>query len=385
MSMVTIPVEPPVTEYLHAKAARAHIPLSGSFELTPLCNMACKMCYVRMTKEQQEAVHPLRTSREWLELANEAKKQGMLYLLLTGGEPFGRPDFREILSGLHQMGLIISINSNGTLIDEATVEWLKKTPPVRINITLYGASDAVYGRLCGNPCGFTQVTRAIELLRNAGISVKINCSLTPHNAEDIGEIISFCQRERLILQATSYMFPPLRRDASKVGQSERFSPEEAAYYSAKIESLQNGEEAYLEKMKEKRTEGLTGDTGEDCLETEGEGIRCRAGKCSFWVTWDGRLLPCGMMPGETVEEVFSIGFEEAWKRAGEFAASIRLPARCSGCELRDQCKSCAAMVYTESGNFHTVPEYRCRMAHVYPEACEQVEQEIRALHGKGKK
>src|SRR5699024_6376908 len=116
------------------------IPLSGTFELTPVCNMNCRMCYVRMSREEQEAVHPLRTAKEWLELGKTARDRGMLYLLLTGGEPFLRPDFREILSGLHQMGLLITINSNGTLIDESVVEWLKESPPVRINITLYGAS-----------------------------------------------------------------------------------------------------------------------------------------------------------------------------------------------------------------------------------------------------
>ena len=123
--MVQIPVEPPITEYLHRKATRNGIPLSGTFELTPVCNMNCRMCYVRMSKQQQEAIRPLRTAEEWLRLGEEAKKRGLLYLLLTGGEPFSRPDFREILSGLHKMGFIISINSNGTLIDETVVEWLR--------------------------------------------------------------------------------------------------------------------------------------------------------------------------------------------------------------------------------------------------------------------
>lgn len=206
--MIAIPVEPPITEYLHAKAARQGIPLSGTFELTPLCNMNCRMCYVRMSREQQEAIRPLRTAAQWLELGRQAKEQGLLYLLLTGGEPFLRPDFREILAGLHQMGLLISINSNGTLIDESVVRWLKETPPVRINITLYGASDETYGRLCRNPQGFTQVTRAIRLLGEAGITVKLNCSLTPHNAADLEGIFAFAKEEGLLVQATSYMFPP---------------------------------------------------------------------------------------------------------------------------------------------------------------------------------
>lgn len=376
MAMINIPVEPPVTQYLLTKASIKGIPISGTFELTPVCNMSCKMCYVRMTKEQQEKICPLRTAEEWIRLGKKARDKGMLYLLLTGGEPFLRQDFRKILSGLHQMGLVITINSNGTLIDENVVEWLKKTPPVRINITLYGASDKTYEKLCGNPKGFSQATRAIYLLKEAGINVKINCSLTPYNAEDLEAIFKYCQKEHLIIQATSYMFPPLRRDRSKVGQNDRFSPKEAAYYSAKIESLLNGEEVFLNRQKSKKLPGLSVDTGEDCQETEGEGIRCRAGKCSFWVTWDGRFLPCGMLPGDHALNVFEAGFDAAWEQTKKEAAAIRLPARCKNCSLKDQCRACAAMVYTESGDYRKVPEYRCRMAHAYPSACQKLAEEI---------
>lgn len=376
--MITTPVEASLTNYLYTRASRNGMPLSGTFELTPCCNMACKMCYVRKTKEEQEKIAPLRTAKEWLELGKTAREQGMLYLLLTGGEPFLRPDFQEILSGLHRMGLLISINSNGTLIDEETVEWLKETPPVRINITLYGASDETYARLCGNPKGFTQTARAIRLLKEAGIQVKINCSVTPYNVDDLEGIYAFAREEGLLVQATSYMFPPLRRDTSMVGQNDRFSPQEAAYQSACILALDLGEDEFLRRVS--RDESLAFPQGieEDCpeIDGEGDGIRCRAGKCSFWITWDGRMLPCGMFPEGNAQNVFQIGFEKAWKQVHEEALAIRLPAKCSGCTLRDQCKACAAMVMTESGNFHTVPEYRCKMAKAHGAACRQKGQEI---------
>jgi len=376
--MITTPVEASLTNYLYTKASRNGMPLSGTFELTPCCNMACKMCYVRKTKEEQEKIAPLRTAKDWLELGKTAREQGMLYLLLTGGEPFLRPDFQKILSGLHRMGLLISINSNGTLIDEETVEWLKETPPVRINITLYGASDETYARLCGNPKGFTQTARAIRLLKEAGIQVKINCSVTPYNVDDLEGIYAFAREEGLLVQATSYMFPPLRRDTSMVGQNDRFSPQEAAYQSACILALDLGEDEFLRRVS--RDESLAFPQGieEDCpeIDGEGDGIRCRAGKCSFWITWDGRMLPCGMFPEGNAQNVFQIGFEKAWKQVHEEALAIRLPAKCSGCTLRDQCKACAAMVMTESGNFHTVPEYRCKMAKAHGAACRQKGQEI---------
>lgn len=372
--MINIPVEPKITEYLHQKAARAAIPLSGTFELTPVCNMNCKMCYVRMSKSQQESIHRLYSGEEWLSLAKEAKDRGMLYLLLTGGEPFLRDDLKDILAGLCQLGLVVSMNSNGTLIDEKVMEWLVKTPPVRINITLYGSSNETYARLCNNPKGFDQVKHAIRLLKEAGIVVKLNCSLTPDNADDLEGIMEFARSEGLVVQATSYMFPPLRKDKSLIGKNNRFSAKDAAYYSAKIERLLNGDERFLERMK--NTELLTLNTdNEDCGDIEGEGIRCRAGKCSFWITWDGRMLPCGMLPDQGVN-VFEKGFDQSWQEIHRFALDIRLPAKCKSCSLKDQCKACAAMVMTESGNFHDIPQYRCDMAHEYISACKIVEKEI---------
>lgn len=380
--MINVPVEPPVTEYLHAKAASLGIPLNGTFELTPCCNMSCKMCYIRLTKPEQEAIAPLRTAQEWLELGRAAKDAGMIYLLLTGGEPFLRPDFREIFQGLHKMGFVLSINTNATLIDEDTIQWLKQTAPMRVNVTLYGASNETYHRLCGNPQGFTQAVKAIRLLKEAGITVRINCSLTPQNAADAEAIFAFAQSEGLLVQATSYMFPPLRRDLSMVGNNTRFCAEEAAYYSAKIASLLYGEEEFLRSLKN-GLPPLPSET-EDCpdLTCQGEGIRCRAGKCSFWVTWNGAMTPCGMLPTEDAINVFDVGFPAAWQQVRDAAAAIRLPAQCAGCAARDSCKACAAMVLTESGNYQTVPHYRCQMTRAYPAACNRLAAQI--INKKGK-
>ena len=377
--MIQIPVEPKLTDYLHRKACIKKTPLSVSFELTPVCNMACRMCYVRMDKKTQESIAPLRSASDWLSIAEQAKTHGLLFILLTGGEPFIHPEFREILSGLHNQGFIVSINTNGTLIDEKTIEWLKLTPPSRVNLTLYGASDETYARLSGKRDGFTRATRAIELLRDAGITVKINVSLTPYNADDLEGIFAYCKEQGLLISATSYMFPPLRRDETSIGQNDRFSPEEAAYYAAKIESLLNGEEAFLRRAEEGNFAELAAVDEECGIDCEGEGdcVQCRAGKCTGWVMWDGKLVACGMIPEENAPNVFEIGYMDAWKLVTAKTDAIRLPAACSTCEIKETCKACAAMVYTESGDFHTIPQYRCRMSHAYPGQVLKLADEIR--------
>ena len=124
---------------------------------------------------------------------------------------------------------------------------------------------------------------------------------------------------------------------------------------------------------------LTGELGEDCpdLPAEGDGIRCRAGKCSFWITWQGQIMPCGMFPAEGAPNVFETDFMAAWQQVRQSAAAVRLPKECSACELKNECRNCAAMTYTETGVFGQVPRYRCQMAAAYYDACRRLEREIR--------
>ena len=380
--MIRVPIEAKITEYLHRKAANSRTPLSGTFELTPLCNMNCRMCYVRLTKQQQESVGTLHTADEWIRIAEKAKEQGLLYLLLTGGEPFTHPEFRTILKTLHHMGFILTVNTNATMIDENVVAWLKESPPVRMNITLYGASDETYDRLCRNTKGFTQAVHAIELLQEAGIPLRINCSITPYNREDVPAITRFCIEHNLVFAPTAYMFPPLRKNISMVGQNDRFTPEEAAAAQTEVEFLMTGPERFLEKVKNQNLEGLVTDPDEDCIDVEGKGLRCRAGKCAFWITWYGRMIPCGMMPlTEPYMNVFEDEFKDCWECVVEETGKIKLPGKCETCSLKEICRPCGAMTVTETGRFDSVPEYRCQMAHAYPGECIKIVRKIMNLGG----
>ena len=131
-------------------------------------------------------------------------------------------------------------------------------------------------------------------------------------------------------------------------------------------------------MKNRTSIALAGDSAEDCpeLPAEGEGIRCRAGKCSFWITWDGRILPCGMFPGDDAENVFEMSFADAWAHIKKASAAIRLSPKCSKCQMRNQCKACAAMALTETGRFDQVPEYRCQMMHAFDKGSKLLERQI---------
>lgn len=65
-----------LTDRLYQKAGDRKIPLSGTFELSPVCNFACKMCYVRKTiQEVKEHPRKMMSLEQWIELAEQARKR----------------------------------------------------------------------------------------------------------------------------------------------------------------------------------------------------------------------------------------------------------------------------------------------------------------------
>ena len=54
-----------VRRFLDFRAREEAIPLTGTFELTPLCNLDCKMCYVHLNASQMQGAKLLSTD-EWM-------------------------------------------------------------------------------------------------------------------------------------------------------------------------------------------------------------------------------------------------------------------------------------------------------------------------------
>lgn len=351
------------------------IPLNGTFELSPVCNFSCKMCYVRKTREEvhSSSRKPM-TLDDWRAIAREAGKAGMLELLLTGGEPMLWPDFWTLYEELVDMGFLVSINTNGSLIDEDAILRFRQRPPHKINITLYGASDETYRRLCGTGGVFSKVDAAVRGLMDAGLTVKLNCSLTPDNAGDLDWIVDYAAQRNAVLSVATYMFPPVRRDCGLIGVNERFTPEESAQYLMRYLRRNRGEEQYQRYLK-----GILNGSAEplgleaDCIDPADGRIRCRAGKAAFWVTWDGWLQPCGMMTQPKID-VREHEFSKAWKLLTEETAAVQLSGLCGKCPSRDICHPCAAMAWAETGSFSGVPTYKC---HETRQICKIAREEIK--------
>lgn len=367
-------VEPMLSKYLHARGRKLGLPIAGTFELTARCNFHCKMCYVHLTEEEQRRRGRELTADEWLAIAEKAKQAGTVFLLLTGGEPTLRADFPEIYRALKKMGFMISVNSNGYLLQDSILELFAEEVPTRVNISLYGIGNETYRRMCGVP-GYDRIIKNIKNLRAAGVDVKINMSLTPDNMDDMEAVLQEAKALGAHTQASPYMFPPIRREKSMVGQNHRMSAEQAGQFQARYNLLSMTEEQFC-RLASQMQQGISqAGSCEICEGTPGKGMLCRAGSTSFWLTWDGKMMPCGQMP-EPAFDVLTMGFDAAWQATRDSAAAIRLPQACSDCGLNFLCHACAAMCICETGQFDQKPEYLCKLNQSYLETTLELWQSV---------
>ncbi len=347
--------------YLKNKAAANRVPLISAFEISPVCNFQCKMCYVRRTKAEAEKEGGVLPADWWIDIAEQAKEEGLLYPLLTGGEPFLYPEIQKLLQAYNKMGLFVTMNTNASLLTEDVIEWLKEIPPFRLNITLYGASDETYYALCGDRKGFTKVRRAVELLEKSDIAYRFNCSLTPQNKHELEQIIRYGQSVGVPVKIASYMFPPIRRLEDAFGENERMTPEESGYQKVLIDYLQLSREsfernaAYYCQFKPLEEIDFS-----KLQEGQGEKMKCLAGKCSYWIDWQGNLSACGMMDTPKIS-LKENKFKEAWEKIVKYADNVICRRACTGCPNNKLCHTCITMVYSETGDKDARPEYFCRM------------------------
>lgn len=362
-------VESKISRHLHIRAAKAGVPLSGTFELTPCCNLSCKMCYVRKPRAEVEAEGGLMSADEWIALAQKCREKGMLYLLLTGGEPLTHPEFKRIYTAVKEMGFVVSINTNATLIDEDMVRFLAADPPARVNMSLYGANRETYEHLCGVPEAFDRAVNALKAMRREGIRVKINYSVTQYNRGDLSGILAAAEENDCNVQIASYMFPPLRRDGTRIGENDRLTAEEDAQFTVKSEKMRLSAEKFYARCKA-RIERSGGTVEEECMDAPSEHIRCRAGTTAFWVDWNGDVSLCGMIPLPSAN-IRQVDFDTAWQKVREDTAKLLMPPKCTACADRAVCSVCAASCYCETGGFEQAPEYLCRRTRALVEESEK--------------
>ena len=320
------------------------IPLNGMFELTEDCNLHCKFCYVS-NRGQKKACRPGKSTAEWVDMIRQATDAGMLVCTFTGGEPFIREDFEEIYCKAYDMGLRIAIFTNATLVGEKERLFLRKRPPGLISISLYGSSEKSYESLCGNARDFHLAIESINALYAEGFHIEIKTlPLKPliHELRSIGQL------------ATAYHCPAKLdiyigpcRDSHNVD-----------IWQMRIPSRQIREAlaAFYEGAQISNPPDLNLEAADADLYDHMSAIPCQAGKNTFCILPDGRMLGC---PTLTCFESspFITGFAKAWNQLREKMEEATVCDECRHCLYSLSCPSCPSIRAGETGSVSKCNQY----------------------------
>lgn len=168
------------------------VPLKCQWEITCRCNLKCLMCYTDCFN-YPEAIRKELSTEEVLKIMNEMRAAGVLELVLTGGEPMARPDFKEIYRHAVQGGFLTTVFTNGTLIDAGWVEFFSELRPERIEVSMHGACETTFEAVTLQKGSYQKVQKAVELLVQAGLPVVIKTTGLPLNASEVPAIKKWAQ------------------------------------------------------------------------------------------------------------------------------------------------------------------------------------------------
>lgn len=315
-------------KFLNFRARDNGFPISGSFELTPLCNLDCKMCYVHLNKTQIQGARLLSVD-QWKKIMQQAIDAGMMYSRLTGGECFTYAGFRELYLFLRDQGVETVILTNGLLLDEDMTAFLQNNPPAAIQVSLYGAGEDTYEQVTGKRV-FSIVMENLRRVKEAGIPLTI--AVTPSEyMTDTEQILRLLFEENLPFNINAGIFPP----RPETGRTLADASQDTYISILRLYSHLKGKELLVEGD----PESLPDPGGKQV--TPGVGVTCGAGRSGFAIDWRGDMRPCNNFPCAG-ENVLKLGFKEAWKRTNDTATHFPLPVECQECAYKGVCKHCVA-------------------------------------------
>jgi radical SAM protein with 4Fe4S-binding SPASM domain len=345
------------------------LPIEFALELTARCNCDCRHCYINLPAGDGQARAGELSLAEIERIAGEATETGVLWCLLTGGEPLLREDFADVYLALKRKGLLVSVFTNAMLVTARHVELFKKYPPRDVEVTVYGATRETYERVTRRPGSFDAFRCGLDLLLAGGVKVRLKAMALRSNVHELPEIARFC-RERT---KDYFRFDPLLHlrfdgnlERSREIRAERLAPAEIV----EIERADHERFRALQKDCARLTDSGCQDATCDHL------IHCGAGNGSFVVGYDGTFRLCSALcHPDTITNLRRTTLREACEQLVPRVRGMRSQRpeflkNCRRCPLVNLCHWCSAHAHLETGELDACPEYFCQVAHERARAIE---------------
>src|SRR5262245_47464535 len=171
-----------IAKGLIARMGIRPIPIALTYEITWLCNLACRYCdrHTPMAREMKRD--------EIFSALDEFIEFGMEQIHLDGGDPLTHKHIDEVVTWLVHRDRIVSMNTNGILVPRK-IETIRKLS--RIEISLDGLKDN-HDSMRGAG-SFDKAIAGAKAAQAVGVPVQFTCTVGLHNHASIEAVVEIAE------------------------------------------------------------------------------------------------------------------------------------------------------------------------------------------------
>lgn len=309
---------------------------------TNQCNLKCSHC----GNTSQAKLNNELTKKECFDFIDECKDLNVFVLNISGGEPFLKKDWFEILSYARKKDIEIGITTNGTLVNEEVVKKLKKLEPYNVHISLDGIGK-VHDDFRNKKGVYKSVLKTIMLFKKYKIPFGLTTSITKKNFSDLDNVKDFIKENKINSWNLYYALP-----LGCLSKIDSISTDEFYIFAKKAAG-------YIEELKD-ITHISIGDSlgyyGSLRLRDE-PWIGCGAGINGCSVDAEGNVKGCPIQDNSFVEgNIRDKPLKEIWLNKSGFIYNRKpkkLEKHCKTCRHSKMCKAgCTSSMYSRGDNLN---------------------------------
>ena len=249
------------------------------FEITRACNLTCKHCLNnsgnRLLREFSD--------KQIIAVINDIYSTGVQEIRFTGGEPLVVPSIFKYIYKARNLGLRVSMGTNGVLIDSQVA---KKLASAGLNIIIVSIDgmEKQHDHIRGKG-SFKKAIMGIQSLLDVGISVRINTVAMRSNMEEIPYVVEYFFQRNIPIMIRRFI-PSGRADDIK---TEMLTEVDYAILRNKLQSFLSNKKEIV------KGHYLKDDKVGVRIKLPFERHSCSAGHRSLVILSEGNVQTCGFL------------------------------------------------------------------------------------------
>lgn len=321
-------------------------PLTINWAINNSCNFACSHCYSRDDTHDELPTDLLRSCIE------KVAKAGVFSINFGGGEPMLHPNLLDVAAFSSALGLRVSMNSNGWLIDHGKALALKKAGFTKVGISIDSHLPDVHDTFRGVSGSHVRALAALGHLKSAGITTSISTVICRINNSTIDDLVALAL-DHGVAQLNFHNFK-----CSGLGMSNKdeldLTPEEWKLFYRDAIAAKNS----LKNLDISLDDPIIALLGARDAGSLVKGSVC--GKLSLNIKANGDMTPCGFIP-IVIGNIVSDDLQQVWKESAilEKMRNKQPTGKCSGCSKYEDCLGgCTARALALTGEMNS-PDPHC--------------------------